>query len=100
MHVPAALCTIHNFIQIHNPEKGPVPNDNPVDGDGGNNEGSGHNLEPIEDEGLEEECTLRDQIADQMWEDYIVIRQECELDDDDDNSDIFDRFSKINDIMM
>ena len=100
MRVPAALCAIHNFIQIHNPGEGPVPNDDPVDGDGGDDEGSGHNPEPVEDEGLEEERALRDQIADQMWEDYIAIGQERGLDDDDDSSDISDEFSEINDIMM
>ena len=83
-----SLCAIHNFIRIHNPGEGPVPDDDLVDGDGGDDEGSGHNPEPVEDEGMEEECALCDQIADQMWEDYIAIRRERGLDDNN-NSDTY-----------
>ena len=58
------VCAIHNFIQIHNPDEGPIPNDDP---EGGYGEGNDQNPEPVEEEGTEEEHAMHDQIADHMW---------------------------------
>ena len=72
-----ALCAIHNFIRIHNPDEEPLPNDDPdgmVDGD------VDYNPESLDDEGMEGDRALCDQIAEHMWQDYMVIRQECRMD--------------------
>lgn len=72
-----ALCAIHNFIRIHNPDEKPLPNDDSDGMVGGN---ADYNPKPLNDEGTEGNHTLHDQITEHMWQDYMVIRWECRMD--------------------
>jgi len=68
--IPAALCTIHNFIWINDADEGHLPEER-------NLHDQDHNIfdhgvfvrENLEEDNIEM-ARLRDQIAQSMWEDY------------------------------
>ncbi|KAF7972119.1 hypothetical protein HWV62_18834, partial [Athelia sp. TMB] len=75
--LPAALCTLHNFIRIHEPHDEPDLLDDPT------HTGGGSNL-PDRDElvsaataaDLDQPSARREEIADAMWADYQRILRE------------------------
>ena len=70
--IPAALCAIHNFIQINDADEGSLPKErNLHDQDHNISDGVfvGENLEGDDNE----MARRRDQIAQAMWEDYQQI---------------------------
>jgi hypothetical protein len=79
--IPAALCAIHNFIRIHDAadEVVYVHNDDNDDESGG---GPLHDAEPAASD-ADEPSMRKDRIAGKMWEDYLAIRLERGIDDDE-----------------
>ena len=84
--LPAALCTIHNFICIHAPNE-PADQydvDSIMFGGGG---GGGNDDQPAgETAGDDEPSERRDAIAQAMWDDYQQIlaeREQMEVDSDE-----------------
>jgi hypothetical protein len=83
--IPTALCAIHNFIQQHDSDEGELPRTNYF-----------HDDEHFQHAIVEEDHTgaglRRDQIAQQMWEDYVALLNErgiemlVDSDVDSDNS--------------
>jgi hypothetical protein len=84
--IPAALCSIHNFIHFHDRAEGTLP-------DEGHSLGDAHaaNWEQglVEDLAAHDDLhVMRDHIAEAMWVDYQRILQERrDLGDDNDSSD-------------
>lgn len=81
--IPAALCALHNFIRTHDadditPELD-VDHDNTYDHD--------HAASSSVAAELDHPSEKRDLIAQQMWEDYIRVREERGLDDEDEFAD-------------
>ena len=80
--IPAALCAIHNFICIHDPAEGVVlagddhDNGAPLDND--------HVASAAAAAEVDRPSARRDRIAQEMWEDYLAIRQERGMLDDED----------------
>jgi len=76
--IPAALCAIHNFISIHDPAEGAIyagddnAGDTPVDHD--------HVASAAE---VDTPSARRDQIAQEMWEDYLAVCWERGIGDDE-----------------
>jgi hypothetical protein len=85
--IPAALCAIHNFICIHDPIDEVMYTD-----DDDSNNGVVFNDDTIEAVAAEVDQPLarRDRIAQQMWDDYLAIRMERAIDNDNDNEDLED----------
>ena len=79
--IPAALCAIHNFNRIHDAadEVVYVHNDDSDDESGG---GPLHDAEPAASD-ADEPSMRRDRIAGEMWEDYLAIRLERGIDNDE-----------------
>jgi hypothetical protein len=74
--IPAALCTIHNFIRIHDPAEDPLPPTNVV------NDNPSHQGYVADDENrpqVQAANAHRDRIATHMWEDYEAFLQEQDL---------------------
>jgi hypothetical protein len=66
--IPAALCTIHNFISIHDPtEKVILADDDDDDAPAGD-------APAAPAIAVDEPSVRRDQIAQEMWEDYTMRR--------------------------
>jgi hypothetical protein len=82
--IPAALCAIHNFICIHDPIDEVMYTD-----DDDSNNGVVSNDDTIEAVAAEADQPLvrRDRIAQQMWDDYLAIRMERAIDNDNDDED-------------
>ncbi|KIN99393.1 hypothetical protein M404DRAFT_30450 [Pisolithus tinctorius Marx 270] len=78
--LPAALCTLHNFIRIHDPFEGKLPEDFGAPFDAGVQGGDGlEGPSVLEGNGEHPEaCILHDQIAEAMWIDYQAILRERE----------------------
>jgi len=82
--IPAALCAIHNFICIHDPAEEVVlagddhDNGAPLDHD--------HVASAAAAAEVDRPSARRDRIAQEMWEDYLAIRQERGIHDDEDES--------------
>lgn len=94
MHVPAALCAIHNFIYTYDLHEGPLPHaaivdDNPInqglpnDTYTSKNEGVG-----VDTDAYASSNVFRERITTQMWEDYERYIQEGGLAEDDYLSDV------------
>jgi hypothetical protein len=85
--IPAALCAIHNFIQEHDPNEEEVDEERDVAGGGlGNlNEQEGGPAPELEDEPA---SLLRNQIAQDMWDQYQQVLAEREGLDDESETDI------------
>jgi hypothetical protein len=76
--ITAALCAIHNFISIYDPTEDVVyADDEDEDAPVGNDVAAA--AAAIEDDGP---SVRRDRIAQAMWDDYCVIRQERGASDD------------------
>ena len=97
--IPAALCSIHNFILHHDPNEGPLPDArdaHTVDDENNGEEASDVSTQVEEDErhaqwNFNEAKALRDHIAQTMWDSYQGILREREVDGMDDTlSDIED----------
>lgn len=77
--IPAALCTIHNIIRLHDPQEGPLPDaDEPPDEDGV------EQLAAVTDDeddvqDRNEMSGIRNRIAGAMWEQYQQVVREREL---------------------
>jgi DDE superfamily endonuclease len=98
--IPSALCAIHNFIQVHDPMEGELPNHGnseysssiPNPGDNGVRQ-----MDFSEDDISEDVTVRRDKIAQDMWDSYQRILEDREglegeesgNDDDDDGNDNF-----------
>ena len=109
--IPSALCAIHNFIKIHDPDDGettdlgsseysssiPNPGDNEV----------GH-TNYAEDDGEDDVVLRRDKIAQDMWDSYQRVLQAREgdesgdeLDEDEDDDNFTEAtFQEDNDFLM
>lgn len=72
--IPAALCSIHNFIRLHDVDEGELPEErNLHDQDHNIFDHGGAFVEENPEEANVEMARLRDQIARSMWEDYQQI---------------------------
>lgn len=101
--IPAALCSIHNFIRLHDAAEGPLPDTTGPYHDG---RCTGYQEERGEVDDLNYHATgdedvraMRDRIAEQMWLDYQrVLRERDELgvDSDDLLDDIDDDLDENN----
>lgn len=83
--IPTALCAIHNFIRVHDPDEATLSEvaDFFVD----DNSGSGFNPAGSAEEVESEASMKRDQIAEAMWDDYQhVLAQRAMYDSDDEFS--------------
>jgi len=83
--IPAALCTIHNFIRFHDPSEGAIPDDMDVGFDNGRDSGDlGEHDDAAAAEGYDDEeshrvTTMRNRIAEAMWIDYQRVQEERNL---------------------
>ena len=78
--IPASLSAMHNFIRIHNLEEGLTPEEDEVQDDPYLGTGIGSvAAEVLEDRAL----GRRDQIAQDMWDDYQCVLWERGIDDED-----------------
>ncbi|KAG2130980.1 uncharacterized protein EDB93DRAFT_1255636 [Suillus bovinus] len=83
--IPVALCSIHNFIHLHNPAEGRLPDANYSLGDA-----HAANWEQEEVEEHPAACNnlhlMHDHIAKAMWVDYQrIVQERHNLGDDNDN---------------
>jgi hypothetical protein len=92
--IPAALCALHNYITINDPNEGTLPqaavvNDNPSH-QGQPDEATSDDMDTDADASSSANSNaLRDDIATQMWNDYQIYMQERDevlVDDDDENT--------------
>jgi len=81
------LCAIHNFIRTHDGDEGLVEGQdyNELDEHGAGSAGSGVEGDLAED-ALQMAREFRDQLAQEMWNDYQQLLQEGGYLDDDDTS--------------
>jgi hypothetical protein len=84
--IPAALCTMHNYIRVHDPTNGNLPADDGDDEDGYLEDGPADVLTEdevaaMEDNGYDfcQGAAMRDRIAAAMWTQYQCIVVECGL---------------------
>jgi hypothetical protein len=79
--IPTALCTIHNFIRMHDGDEGPLLGQNNThlyDNSDGNTHPAAAGIVEQEEADLR-----RDQIAEAMWADYQRVCQERGIGEDD-----------------
>src|ERR1700722_532687 len=93
--IPTALCAVHNFICLHDPDEGLIPGlDLPVfqeDQAGGSFAAEPNDLE--DGGGGSMRC---DEIAQAMWEDYQRVLIERDISDENENLDDFSINSEEN----
>jgi hypothetical protein len=83
--IPAAMCTIHNFIRLHDPQEGPLPD---ADSDGDLAEDEEEVVAAVDEEEAPNDMKhLRDRIAEDMWTQYQQVLSERALASDDDVDD-------------
>ena len=82
--IPAALCTIHNFIHTHEADN-PVTEPNRLDDNVPDDHD--HNASAVAAVELDRPLPKRDEIAQQMWDDYMRIRNERSLGREDESGD-------------
>lgn len=91
--LPAALCTIHNFIRIHDPQEPADQHDTDafVFNTGNPRFDNDYIASAEEAAAQDQPSARRDQIAQEMWDDYQRILQEREdmesASDEEDNED-------------
>jgi DDE superfamily endonuclease len=88
--IPAALCAIHNFIRIHDPADeaiGTSDDDDDDDGDTGAPFDRDHIAAAAAAAELDGPSQRRDRIAQQMWENYLVVRLERGLVEEDESEE-------------
>lgn len=88
--IPAALCSIHNFIRTHGDQLD--RDENLVEPDCINDCGDHDHVAEAAAVGPDEPSARRDQIAQQMWDDYVEICNERdhenqELEDEEDGDE-------------
>jgi hypothetical protein len=89
--IPAALCTIHNFICYHDPGEGPLQDETDSTGAGSDDDDdpadtSTADAPPGDVHGANQMSVMRNSIASAMWDQYqqVVSGQHGELTDDED----------------
>jgi hypothetical protein len=87
--IPAALCTIHNFIRTHEADD-PVTEPDRLDDNVPDDHD--HNASAVAAVELDRPLPKRDEIAQQMWDDYMRIRNERSLGREDESGDDDDEF--------
>jgi DDE superfamily endonuclease len=80
--IPAALCCLHNFIRTYDDQ--PDQGEDFVEPDRNNN--NNLNAEAAQP-GPDEPNARRDQIAQQMWDDYVAILRDREVQEDEGSGD-------------
>ena len=86
--IPTALCAVHNFICLHDPDEGLIPGlDLPVFQE--DQAGGSFAAEPNDLEDGGGGSTRRDEIAQAMWEDYQRVLAERDISDENENLDDF-----------
>lgn len=85
--IPCALAAVHNFIRENDEDlqELDVDDDEDVHGGGIADPDAEASIREAADD--DEPSALRDSIADAMWEQYIAIRDERGMRDDNDNED-------------
>jgi hypothetical protein len=84
--IPAALCTIHNFIRTHDVDKTIVESDL-GDDEAQNAHDHNHVASAAAAAELDRPSARRDLIAQQMWDDYVCIRNERGIEDQEEDED-------------
>lgn len=101
--IPAALCALHNYITINDPNEGTLPqaavvNDNPSH-QGQPDEATSDDMHvDVDANSSANSNALRDDIATQMWNDYQIYMQEQDkvlVDDDDENTLDLDEIDSV-----
>ena len=82
--IPAVLCAIHNFIGIHDPIDETIYTD---DNDSNNSVVFDDNTTEAIAAEADTPSARRDHIAQQMWDDYLAIRMERAIDNNDHDED-------------
>jgi hypothetical protein len=103
--IPAALCALHNYIRIHDPDEEPLPhravfNDNPTH-QGQPAQGGPDVTDPMVEDDVVDDVSanvFRDRMAAEMWEDYQNILHERNLVDITHSLDIDEDPEDIEDI--
>ena len=90
--IPAALCAIHNFISVHDPAEDPFPSDDdndnaPLDHD--------HQASAAAATEIDEPSTIRDPIAQAMWDDYLAICQQRGIGDEVSSDSEYDSTAEV-----
>jgi hypothetical protein len=95
--IPAALAAIHNFISIHNPHDQPISSTSDGTAQMYDNVDEDVTFMDLEAPGPNDSDLRRDTIAQKMWDDYVCICAErdidmdatieSDLDDEDDDLD-------------
>jgi DDE superfamily endonuclease len=85
--IPAALCAIHNFIVIHNPDEEQIHagDENDENGDDNAPFDNHHDGAQAAGAGFDGPSVRRDNIAQAMWDDYLAVRLERGIDSDDES---------------
>ena len=86
--IPAALCSIHNFIRFHDPAEGRLPD---ADYFLGGTHAANWEQAPAEDHSAvhNDLHLMRDRIAEAMWVDYqCILRERHTLGDHSDDDDL------------
>jgi len=77
--IPSALCAIHNFNRKHDlPDSEAFPNDGVYFDDNDDIDNGPHPTDDAEEDN--NASTMRDRIAQEMWEDYLNVLHERGLD--------------------
>ena len=77
--IPSALCAIHNFNRKHDlPDSEAFPNDGAYFDDNDDTDNGPHPTNDAEEDN--NASTMRDRIAQEMWEDYLNVLHERGLD--------------------
>ena len=83
--IPAALCAIHNFIGIHNPDEELIHAGDENDENGDDNAPFDNHGAQAAGAGFDGPSVRRDNIAQAMWDDYLAVRLERGIDSDDES---------------
>ena len=76
--IPSALCAIHNFIHIHNPQVDPEAgeaDDHDLHGNAGDHIVHGVGYVVVDDVDDGDVAARHNTIAQAMWDDYLVARE-------------------------
>jgi hypothetical protein len=79
--IPAALCALHNFISIHDPTEEVIYDDDHDNEDAA--VADDHIAPAAVAIGVDGPSVRRDRIAQEMWDDYLVVRMERGILDED-----------------
>jgi hypothetical protein len=84
--IPAALCTIHNFIRMHDIDENVVEPDL-GDDEAQNDHDHDHIASAAAAAELDHPSARWDHIAQQMWDDYVRIRNERGIEDQEEDEE-------------